>query len=82
MANLTIRNLDEALRAQLRRRAARHGTSMEKEARDILRAALATKKARQKNLAKSIRARIAPLGGVELPNVIREPVRERSKGPF
>jgi phosphopantothenoylcysteine decarboxylase / phosphopantothenate---cysteine ligase len=39
MASLTIRRLDEALKKQLRVRAARHGRSMEDEARVILRQA-------------------------------------------
>lgn len=37
---LTIRNLDEAVKQKLRLRAARHRTSMEAEAREILRKAL------------------------------------------
>jgi plasmid stability protein len=40
MANLTIRNLDEATKQALRVRAAEHGVSMEEEARRILKAAL------------------------------------------
>ncbi len=36
MANLTIRNLDDELKSLLRQQAARHGCSMEQEARDIL----------------------------------------------
>ena len=40
MATLTIRNLDEHTKAQLRVQAARHGRSMEEEARTILRAAI------------------------------------------
>jgi plasmid stability protein len=36
MATLTIRQLDEELKAALRRRAARHGRSMEAEVRAIL----------------------------------------------
>jgi phosphopantothenoylcysteine decarboxylase / phosphopantothenate---cysteine ligase len=39
MASLTIRRLDEALKQRLRLRAARHGRSMEDEARTILREA-------------------------------------------
>jgi len=39
MASLTVRQLDEALKARLRLRAARHGRSMEDEIRGILRAA-------------------------------------------
>jgi len=41
MAVLTIRNLDEGLKARLRVQAARHGQSMEEEARSILRQSLA-----------------------------------------
>jgi plasmid stability protein len=40
MATLTIRNLDEDLKASLRVRAAVHGQSMEEEVRTILRNAL------------------------------------------
>ena len=36
MATLTIRNLDEDLKQRLRERAARHGVSMEQEARSLL----------------------------------------------
>ena len=41
MASITIRQLDEDLKQRLRLRAARHGRSMEDEARTILRAAAA-----------------------------------------
>lgn len=40
MAQLIVRNLEEGVKVRLRRRAARHGRSMEEEARDILRDAL------------------------------------------
>jgi len=40
LANLTIRNLDEATKQALRIRAALSGVSMEEEARRILKAAL------------------------------------------
>ena len=36
MASLTIRNLDEQFKVLLRLQAARHGCSMEQEAREIL----------------------------------------------
>lgn len=45
MATMTIRNLDEQLKARLRIRAAQHGRSMEDEARDILRTALSEEEA-------------------------------------
>jgi antitoxin FitA len=41
MANLHVRNLDDDLVTRLRRRAARHGRSVEAEHREILRLALA-----------------------------------------
>jgi plasmid stability protein len=75
-ASITIRNLDEPLKARLRVQAAVHGRSMEDEARDILRTALNNEPVPPVNLAASIRARFAPLGGVELPDVPREPIRE------
>jgi antitoxin FitA len=40
MAQFVVRNLEEEVKARLQRRAARHGQSMEKEVRDILRDAL------------------------------------------
>ena len=46
MATLTIRNLDERTKAQLRVQAARHGRSMEEEARTILRTAIESSQAR------------------------------------
>ena len=39
-ASLIVRNLDDELMVRLRRRAARHGRSMESEHREILRHAL------------------------------------------
>jgi plasmid stability protein len=76
MASITIRNLEEPLKARLRIRAATHGRSMEEEARDILRNALHREPGRPANLVASIRARFAPLGGVELPEAQREPMRK------
>jgi plasmid stability protein len=76
MASITIRNLEEPLKARLRIRAATHGRSMEDEARDILRNALNREPPQAANLASAIRARFAPLGGVELPEAPREPMRE------
>jgi len=73
--SITIRKLDAALKARLRLQAAAHGRSMEDEARDILRAALSRKRGRSANLAAAIRARFVPLGGVELKEVSREPIR-------
>ncbi|UFN50326.1 hypothetical protein LPC08_06795 [Roseomonas sp. OT10] len=41
MVQLVVRNLDEETKRRLRRRAERHGRSMEAETRDILRVTLA-----------------------------------------
>ncbi|RZL33907.1 MAG: plasmid stabilization protein [Rubrivivax sp.] len=76
MASLTIRDLDEALKQRLRIRAAHRNRSMEEEARQILRDALADKPAPIVDLGQRIRARFSPLGGVDLPLVPREAVRQ------
>jgi len=76
MASLTIRNIEEQLKERLRIQAAIHGRSMAEEARTILRSALGRFVARPANLAASIRARFAPLGGVELPRTLRKPMRD------
>jgi plasmid stability protein len=79
MASMTIRDIDERLKAKLRLRAAHHGHSMEEEAREILRTALSTPRSANGSLVDSIRARMAPLGGVELKIAPREPIRESVK---
>jgi plasmid stability protein len=66
MASITVRNLEDGLKHRLRVRAAENGRSMEEEARDILRMALNHQGSIHENLATAIRARFAPLGGVEL----------------
>lgn len=76
MATMTIRNIDDQLKARLRVQAAIHGRSMEDEARDILRAALSVEPARGGTLVEAIRARIDPLGGIDLELPAREPMRE------
>ena len=76
MASITVRNLDKGLKRRLRIRAAENGRSMEQEARAILRAALDEETSKGKDLASAIRARFAPLGGVELDIPPRGPMRE------
>ena len=46
MASMTIRDIDERLKARLRVQAAHHGRFMEDEARDILRTALSAERSR------------------------------------
>ena len=75
MASIAIRNLDDDVKTCLRLRAAGNGRSMEEEARLILRDAVG-RKTPPRNLASAIRARIAPLGGVDLELPPRGPGRE------
>jgi plasmid stability protein len=79
MASILIRNIDERIKRRLRSRAARRGRSMEHEAREILRTALTRQDKPPRNLYEAIRKRIEPLGGVELPLLPREPMRDPPK---
>lgn len=65
MATLTIRDLDDELRARLRIRAARHGRSMEAEVREILRGALAPSHSSDM-LGSRVHQRFAAIGGADL----------------
>ncbi len=76
MASITVRNLDEGLKRRLRIRAAENGRSMEQEVRDILRAALDDESPTGRDFINGIRARFAPLGGVELELPPRGPMRQ------
>lgn len=76
MATMTIRNIDDQLKARLRVQAAMHGRSMEEEARDILRAVLSAEPVRSASLVGAIRARVEPLGGIDLELPAREAIRE------
>ncbi len=66
MASLTIRNFDDQLKMRLRLQAARHGCSMEQEARDILLRAVQDE-ATGAGFAQKICQRFADLGVDELP---------------
>ena len=76
MASLTIRNLDDDVRARLRVRAAEHSRSMEEEVRIILRDAVRDSTAVPQDLAAFARECFAPLGGVELEIPRRGAMRE------
>lgn len=72
MAQLIVRNLDDATKERLRRRAVRRGRSMEEEVREILRAAAAQDEAedRKTRLGSRIARRFAGLGlADELPEL-------------
>jgi antitoxin FitA len=75
MASITIRQLEESTKRKLRIRAARHGRSMEQEAREILKSALSQPE-EQPDLAEAIRRRFAKYGGVALKIPPREPIPE------
>lgn len=65
MATLTIRDLDDDVKARLRVRAAQHGRSMEAEARELLAAALPGPPAPQR-LGSRIHELFADIGGIQL----------------
>ena len=76
MASITIRQLEENTKRKLRIRAARHGRSMEQEAREILKSALSQPEEQPKDLVETIRRRFAKYGGVELNIPPRGPIRD------
>lgn len=76
MATITIRQLDENVKSRLRVRAARHGCSMEEEAREILRSALTASSPVKKNLAEAIQRRFAAFGGLDLESRRRDAIRQ------
>lgn len=75
MASITIRNLDNNLKAQLRLRAARHGRSMEAEARVILAQTLLSAPSGEQNVALAIHRRFENLDVESLPIPARQEVR-------
>jgi antitoxin FitA len=77
MSQMTIRNVDDALKRLLRVRAAHNGRSMEEEARQILREALTSEPPLERDLGAAIHRRFSALGGVDLP----VPPRERTRPP-
>ena len=77
MTSITIRNLDSAIKERLRIRAAEHGHSMEAEVRQILQTTFKTsERPVSRNLHERIRARFAPLGGIDLDLPARELMRD------
>jgi plasmid stability protein len=72
MASITIRNLNETVKADLRILAAQHGHSMEEEARQILQRALVNS---PNGLGSKIVQRFAEVGGVDLDTPARSQPR-------
>ena len=75
MASITIRNLDETVKTQLRVRAAEHNRSMEEEARVILRDAVRPIGPKQ-SLVDIARKWFGPENGIDLELPPRTPMRE------
>jgi plasmid stability protein len=62
MAQFTVRHLEEDVKTRLKRRAARHGCSMEEEIRQILRNAVKDEGQAVSKLGTRISARFAQIG--------------------
>ncbi len=70
MAQFIVRHLEDDVKARLKRRAARHGRSMEEEIRHILRGAVKDENRRVAKLGSRIAARFAKSGlTTELPEL-------------
>jgi antitoxin FitA len=70
MAQFIVRHLEEDVKARLKRRAARHGRSMEEEVRHILRDAVKEQNQGVVKLGSRIAARFAKAGLIaELPEL-------------
>ena len=70
MAQFIVRQLEEDVKARLKRRATRHGRSMEDEVRHILRDAVKEQNQRVAKLGSRIAARFAKTGlTTELPEL-------------
>jgi antitoxin FitA len=79
MAQLVVRNLEEAVKKRLKQRADRHGRSMEEEIRDILRNAVKDEKRRRGGLGTRLATRFAERGiDFDIPEVTGELARPAS----
>ena len=76
MAQLVVRNLDDDVKAKLRRRARQHGRSTEEEVRDILRNAVKGEGAPSRPLGTRLKARFARNGlDKDIPEQRGQPAR-------
>ncbi|HYM61049.1 MAG TPA: Arc family DNA-binding protein [Thermoanaerobaculia bacterium] len=76
MAQLLVRQLDDAVKDKLQRRARRHGRSTEEEVREILRNAVRSEGATRAPLGSRISARFRRVGlDKEIPELRGQPVR-------
>jgi antitoxin FitA len=65
MTSITIRNVDETVKRQIKMIAASNGRSMEAEVREILKDAV-SRKPQTRNIGQTIHQRFKKHGGVEL----------------
>ncbi|TWG92434.1 plasmid stability protein [Mesorhizobium sp. J18] len=72
MGTLTIRNLDDTVKKELRKRAAEHGVSMEQEARNLLAESLGLSKRRKVPVEKILELGIKPETPFDLKKVSDE----------
>ena len=76
MAQLIVRDLEDDVKSRLKRRAERHGRSMEEEVRDILRNAVTVENRPLPRLGSRIAARFAKTGlSTDLPELRGRPPR-------
>jgi antitoxin FitA len=77
MTNITIHQLEPQLLRRLQERAQQNGRAIEAEITAILASVLIPEPSppREPNLATAIKQRFAEVGGVDLPEIPREPIR-------
>jgi antitoxin FitA len=76
MAQFVVRNLEDNVAANLKRRAKRHGRSMEDEVRHILRNATKEERRGVRKLGSRMAARFKTVGlAADLPELHRQPAR-------
>lgn len=81
MAQFIVRQLEEDVKARLKRRAERHGRSMEEEVRHILRNVVKEENKRVPRLGSCIAARFRKAGlATELPELHGQPARSADFG--
>jgi plasmid stability protein len=81
MAQFIVRQLEDDVKARLKRRAERHGRSMEEEIRHILRDVVKQENKRVPKLGSRIAARFKKVGLTsELPELHGQPVRSADFG--
>ena len=81
MAQFVVRDLEDAVKARLKRRAERNGRSMEEEVRDILRNAAKEENRPAPRLGSRIAARFAKTGLIaDLPELRGQPPRSADLG--